>query len=93
MLPKLNEFGPWPASGEIDIMESRGNAPGYAAKGNDWFGSTLHWGPNWDQNRYELTHKDYQHTESLGKTFHTYGLYWDNKGLYTYFDTPDNKVL
>ena len=30
MLPKRNEYGPWPASGEIDIMESRGNAPGYA---------------------------------------------------------------
>ena len=66
MLPKRNEYGPWPASGEIDIMESRGNAPGYPAKGNDWFGSTLHWGTNWDQNRFELTHNDYHHTESLG---------------------------
>ena len=25
MLPKFNEYGEWPASGEIDIMESRGN--------------------------------------------------------------------
>ncbi len=29
----------------------------------------------------------------MGKAFHTYGLYWDNKGLYTYFDTPDKKIL
>lgn len=25
MLPRYNEYGGWPASGEIDIMESRGN--------------------------------------------------------------------
>ena len=25
LLPKHNEYGEWPASGEIDIMESRGN--------------------------------------------------------------------
>ena len=25
MLPRYNEYGQWPASGEIDIMESRGN--------------------------------------------------------------------
>lgn len=93
MLPVHNEFGPWPASGEIDIMESRGNAPGYIAGGHDTFGSTLHWGPNWDQNRFSLTHKDYKHTASLGDDFHTYGLYWDANGLYTYLDDPNNKVL
>ena len=27
MLPAHNEYGQWPASGEIDIMESRGNDP------------------------------------------------------------------
>jgi beta-glucanase (GH16 family) len=93
MLPKRNEYGPWPASGEIDIMESRGNAPGYAGQGNDWFSSTLHWGTNWDQNRYELTHFEHQHSESLGAKFHTYGLYWDDKQLYTYLDDPSNKML
>ena len=25
LLPKYQEYGSWPASGEIDIMESRGN--------------------------------------------------------------------
>lgn len=29
MLPTDNEYGPWPVSGEIDIMESRGNGPEY----------------------------------------------------------------
>lgn len=50
LLPKHNEYGQWPASGEIDIMESRGNNPSYPAGGSDKFGSTLHWGTNYDQN-------------------------------------------
>lgn len=78
LLPKHNEYGNWPASGEIDIMESKGNGANYGGEGgNDCFGSTLHWGTNWDQNRFFLTHKTYKHTESLGNAFHKYGLYWD----------------
>lgn len=29
LLPEKNAYGQWPASGEIDLMESRGNKPGY----------------------------------------------------------------
>jgi beta-glucanase (GH16 family) len=43
MLPVSNEFGNWPASGEIDIMESRGNGEDYPAGGIHKFASTLHW--------------------------------------------------
>jgi len=93
MLPTSNEFGPWPASGEIDIMESRGNDMNYASGGHNRFGSTLHWGPDWSTNKYILTHKEYTHAQSLGDEFHVYGLYWDENQLYTYLDTPDNKVL
>lgn len=33
MLPVTDTiYGPWPASGEIDIMESRGNSPSYSAQ-------------------------------------------------------------
>eukprot|EP00128_Syssomonas_multiformis_P016819 Colp12_sorted_trinity150504_noHs@18910 len=93
MLPVHNEYGNWPSSGEIDIMESRGNDPSYPEGGHNTFGSTLHWGPNWDQNRYEQTHAMYKHSASLADDFHTYGLYWDENTLYTYFDSPSNKVL
>jgi beta-glucanase (GH16 family) len=93
LLPVYNEFGNWPASGEIDIMESRGNDASYPAGGNNEFGSTLHWGPDWAHNQYMKTHQTYTHTESLTTDFHTYGLYWDENQLYTYFDNDANKVL
>ena len=30
---------------------------------------------------------------TLADDFHTYGLYWDDKVLYTYIDSDANKVL
>lgn len=94
MLPTYNEYGKWPASGEIDIMESYGNDSSSCPNaGNNQMASTLHWGPNWDQNRYELTHEVYTHSESLANDFHNYGLVWTEDRLYTYFDDPTNIVL
>jgi beta-glucanase (GH16 family) len=57
MLPKHNAYGTWPASGEIDIMESRGNGASYPLGGNDAFGSTLHWGPYYGMNGFPKTTK------------------------------------
>jgi len=95
MLPRYDAYGQWPMSGEIDIMESRGNAPGYSLHGNDWFTSTLHFGPYWPQDPWQLTQGAYQIPggKSLADDFHTYGLYWDSTGLYTYIDNDANKVL
>jgi len=92
-LPKYNEYGPWPASGEIDLVESRGNSPSCAAGGSDSFGSTLHMGPNWDQDVWDKAHGEYKHTASLGDDFHVYGLIWTEKRIQTYFDHPENIVL
>ena len=61
MLPKDTEFGSWPASGEIDIMESRGNAASCDVGGVDTFGSTLHFGPGWPYDAWEVAHKEYKH--------------------------------
>mmetsp|Transcript_8905 Transcript_8905/g.6666 ORF Transcript_8905/g.6666 Transcript_8905/m.6666 type:complete len:180 (-) Transcript_8905:58-597(-) len=74
-------------------MESRGNSEGYEAGGVNSFGSTLHWGPDWSQNRYYLSHQDYFHTTGLDEEFHVYGLYWDEDKMYTYLDDESNKVL
>jgi beta-glucanase (GH16 family) len=93
MLPATNSYGMWPASGEIDIMEGRGNV-NYADEegGLDSFGSTLHWGVDWSQNRFGLTHAVYKHPESLSEDFHIYGLVWTAERLYTYINDPENIV-
>lgn len=46
MLPTDSVYGEWPRSGEIDIMESRGNNYTYTQGGNNIVSSTLHFGPN-----------------------------------------------
>lgn len=43
MMPENSVYGPWPASGEIDIMEAKGNDHEYP-HGRDYVDSTLHWG-------------------------------------------------
>jgi len=95
LLPRYDQYGQWPMSGEIDIVESRGNAPGYSAGGNDVMASTLHWGPYFPEDRWDLTHQAYQLPagESFADDFHTFGCVWDATGIYTYVDSPSNRVL
>lgn len=93
MLPRYNNYGIWPASGEIDIMESRGNAPGYAPGGRNQYGSTIHWGPDYTANGYPKTHQDHVHTKDLAEDFHNYGLIWNETYIGTYFDTEDQVIL
>ncbi len=44
MMPENSVYGDWPRSGEIDIMESRGNDWDYASGGRDLYYGSLHWG-------------------------------------------------
>ncbi|KLO06572.1 concanavalin A-like lectin/glucanase [Schizopora paradoxa] len=76
MLPVNDTYGPWPASGEIDIMEARGNGPAYPAQGSNFVRSSLNWGPlpavlgqafGW-QSEKRSTYAD---------DFHTYTFEWD----------------
>ena len=85
MLPVQNVYGVWPQSGEIDIMESRGNNHTYAQGGNNIVSSALHWGPNAANDAWWRTNVK---REALHSTFadkyHTYGLEWSEKYLFTY---------
>lgn len=94
MLPKDNVYGQWPRSGEIDIMESRGNNYTYAQGGNDIVSSTLHFGPNsandgwWKNNvKRRALHTTY------AKGFHTFGVEWSEKYIFTYIDTRLLQVM
>lgn len=94
MLPVKDTYGPWPASGEIDIVESRGNNWTYAQGGNDIASSTLHWGPDpvndaWYQNNNKL--QALRTTYSSG--FNTFGLEWNEHYMFTYINSRLMQVM
>ncbi|KAI1297437.1 hypothetical protein EDD11_007127 [Mortierella claussenii] len=93
MLPAHYQYGNWPASGEIDLVESRGNGPEYPAGGVDKVASTLHWGPSYEFNRYPMTHAEYALPggKTFADDFHIFTLDWRPEGLKTYVD--NNLVL
>lgn len=94
MLPVNNTYGAWPASGEIDIMESRGNNYTYAQGGNNIMSSTLHWGPSTALDAYWRTNvkRSALHATYASKE-HTFGLEWSQKYLFTYVDNRLLQVL
>lgn len=94
LMPVNDTYGTWPASGEIDIAESRGNGVHYPMGGYDTIVSTLHWGPTLATNAYYKTSKTYQRKLGMfGKTFHTFGLEWNEKYIKTYIDQRLVQVL
>ncbi|KAK7885196.1 hypothetical protein LTR67_010687 [Exophiala xenobiotica] len=87
-------YGPWPASGEIDIAEFRGNAGSEYPDGRDSVGSTLHWGPISDADAFWKTSgKHNLRRTDYSKAFHTFGLEWSEKYLFMYVDTRLVQVM
>jgi len=85
MLPKYNGFGQWPASGDIDIVESRGNDPSCSVGGRNTFGSTLHYGPGWPYDAWDTAHAEYKGAD-LSQDFHIYGMEWTADHIKTTID-------
>lgn len=79
-MPQGNKFGMWPQSGEIDIMESRGNKVMLTPSGEDigckQFGSTLHFGFNRTSDKWRLAHYARNDPEGFHAKFHNYGMLW-----------------
>lgn len=94
MLPVNNTYGPWPRSGEIDIMESRGNNWTYAQGGNNIVSSALHWGPDPAQDAWWKTNNKRQalHT-TYSAGFNTFGLEWSQRYLFTWVNSRLLQVL
>ncbi|KAA1470751.1 glycoside hydrolase family 16 protein [Dentipellis sp. KUC8613] len=94
MLPEDNKYGPWPLSGEIDIMESRGNGPKYPAQGSNYVRGSLNWGPLTWLNGVSKTFGWWNlRRSSYDKDFHTYALEWSDKFLRIYVDSRLTHML
>lgn len=94
MLPSASIYGPWPESGEIDILESRGNNHTYPQGGNNIASSTLHWGPDAANDAWWRTNVKRSALHSTyAQAFHTFGLEWSEKYLFTYIDTRLLQVM
>ncbi|OXA47082.1 beta-1,3-glucan-binding protein [Folsomia candida] len=82
MLPRHNSYGTWPASGEIDIMESRGNKRLFNLQGvnigTEQISYTSHYGPYFPYNGYANAHYETQAPPDQGydTAFHVYAVEW-----------------
>jgi beta-glucanase (GH16 family) len=78
-LPKSNNYGRWPASGEIDLVESRGNrdlTQNGVNIGVKRMGSTLHYGPYSGLNGYLTSTYSGYSDEGFNNGFHKYQMEW-----------------
>lgn len=79
MLPAQHVYGQWPASGEIDIVESRGNAEltkDGVNIGVQQAGSTLHYGGGYPMNGWPKAHVEKQNSAGFNSDFHNYQVNW-----------------
>ncbi|KAF6752646.1 concanavalin A-like lectin/glucanase domain-containing protein [Ephemerocybe angulata] len=94
MLPVDNVYGGWPMSGEIDIMEARGNGPKYATQGSNYVRGSLNWGPNGALNAAYKTYGWWSMRRgSYDEAFHTYSLEWDEDFIRIYVDSRLHHLL
>ncbi|KAI4521060.1 concanavalin A-like lectin/glucanase [Schizophyllum commune Loenen D] len=94
MLPVNGAYGPWPLSGEIDIMESRGNGPRYKHQGTNYVRGSLNWGPlTWLSSVYKTYGWWTRRLGTYDQDFHTYSLEWTEDFIRIYVDTRLHHML
>lgn len=91
LMPNEAKYGVWPNSGEIDLMEAKGNAPGYIVNdkdsGRDVFVSSLHYAGNpWWHTQATAKASELFSSSSFdfADDFFTVGLYWTDTRMYAY---------
>lgn len=81
LLPTYSKYGVGLRSGEIDLMESRGNEKfgNEVELGCQAFSSALHFGPRWDL--YRTVNYQRNNVSGFDKNFHKYELIWNEHGI------------
>lgn len=91
MLPEDSVYGVWPASGEIDMAESRGNKPGFPGGGYEKIQSSIHMAPV-GEDIYASTTGGHPIVplpfSNAAEEFHTYGMDWTPQSVKIWFDDP-----
>ncbi|KAJ3846374.1 glycoside hydrolase family 16 protein [Lentinula lateritia] len=92
MLPANNTYGAWPLSGEIDIMEARGNAPTYPAQGVNFVRASLNYAPLASL-RTQIFGWWSMKQGGFNEAFHTYTLEWSPAFIRVYVDSRLQAML
>lgn len=79
MLPVEDVYGPWAASGEIDIMEAKGRLPGSTS-------GAVHFGGQWPTNRYIAGEYHFPAGQTFADDFHVYTIIWEEDNIKWYVD-------
>lgn len=79
--PKDNAYGAWPSSGEIDLIESKGNkdlVQNGVNIGSEQIGSTLHFGPYPGLNGFTTAQftRNAKSGNGFNNDFHRYQMDW-----------------
>ncbi|CAH1794725.1 unnamed protein product [Owenia fusiformis] len=86
LLPKSNVYGRWPRSGQMTLVESRGNR-NYGELGVQRARTGLHWGDNRIHFHLPQGIKDLPMGEAnFGEKFINYTLIWKSSGIQVYYD-------
>ncbi|KAF5323729.1 hypothetical protein D9619_012970 [Psilocybe cf. subviscida] len=94
MLPRDQVYGAWPLSGEIDIVESKGNGIRYTAHGSNFVQGALNWGPAANLNGVSKSYSWWtDKRKSFASDFHTYSLEWTDKFLRISVDSRLHTLL
>ncbi len=78
MLPQTERYGAWAASGEIDLVEARGQEPRRVL-------GTLHFGSRWPANTH-VSHEYRLPAETTIADFHVYAIEWEPGEIRWYVD-------